>query len=84
MKQQESELIASIDRLVSGKVVDEILGISPSTRNRMLKDGRLTPPDISGGDGRGNKWLLSKVLKNRDHLCGNKKSDSYELFFLTT
>lgn len=83
MKKNTNKLIASIDRLIGGKVVDEIFDISPSTRNRMLKDGRLSPPDVLGGDGHGNKWLLSKVLKDRDRLCGKEKSNTHDLLFFT-
>ena len=84
MNKDTNELMASIDRLVGGKIVDEILDISPSTRNRMLKDGRLSPPDVLGGDGHGNKWLLSRVLKDRDRLCNIKESDSHKFLLFTT
>jgi len=62
------------DFLIGKWEMKKLFNCSDSTLNRMINDGRVSKPDVSGGSGAGNKWLKSTATKDLKRLCGMKEA----------
>ncbi|MFK5895091.1 MAG: hypothetical protein QM504_17905 [Pseudomonadota bacterium] len=56
--------------LLDGQAINKMFSISTATRQRMKHDGRLSPPDVSGGSGSSDKWLVSTAKNDLARMCG--------------
>ncbi len=62
------------DFLIGKFEMKKLFNCSDSTLNRMINDGRVSKPDVAGGNGAGNKWLKSTAMEDLKRLCGMKEA----------